>query len=257
MDLEEIRRISIKKGVGQKFICKEERLTNLLTQLYILFKEEIILKGGTGLNRAFLYDKGRFSEDIDLDIITRNQSETISYLEKKSKKIQGFDIKKPRLMNRTLRFDCYYMNELDQKDKIQIEFYIGHERIIGETILKAIHSPIIEQQATVFNIYTFESLIARKIIALTRREEGKDLYDLLYSLKKNYDKKKLLHICNELCEFYNIINIKKELKKQFEIINKNIKYIGNSTNHYIIKENSLGWSFIAEETERILMSILD
>ncbi len=256
MELKDVRRLSMEKGIGQKFICKEERLTRLLTQLYLTFKEEIVLKGGTALNRGFLKDKGRFSEDIDVDIITTNREQMKSYLERKMKTIQGFDVKKPRMMNETLRFDCYYTNEIEQKDRIQVEFYLGHNGLIGETGLYELHSPILEGHNVVFRTYTLESLIARKIVALARREEGKDLYDLFYTLKEKYDKKQVVGTLKELCSFYEVNDIGKEVSERFDKMSQNIKYIGNSTNHYIAKDQALGWTFILEETRRMVMQVL-
>ena len=246
----------MEKGIGQKFICKEVRVTRLLTQLYLTFKDEIILKGGTALNRGFLKDKGRFSEDIDVDIITTDREKMRTYLERQMNRITGFDVKKPRLMNETLRFDCYYRNELEQNDRIQVEFYLGHDGLIGETSLCELDSPILEGHNTVFNTYTLESLIARKIVALARREEGKDLYDLFYALKKEYDEKKVKTTLKELCVFYEVNDIAQEVSERFDKMARNIKYIGNSTNHYIAKDQALGWTFLLEDTRRMVQHML-
>lgn len=246
----------MEKGIGQKFICKEERLTRLMTQSYLIFKEEIVLKGGTALNRGFLKDTGRFSEDIDVDIITTDRKRTIEYLTGQMNRITGFDVRKPRLMNETLRFDCYYRNELEQNDRIQVEFYLGHDGLIGETGLHELHSPFLEGHNVVFRTYTLESLIARKIVALARREEGKDLYDLFYALKKEYDEKKVKTTLQELCVFYEVNDIAQEISDRFERMTRNIKYIGNSTNQYIAKDQALGWTFLLEETRRMVKQVL-
>ena len=46
------------------------------------------------------------------------------YLKDKIRGIEGFNIPNARLLHRTLRFDCYYINELGQKDRIMLEFYL-------------------------------------------------------------------------------------------------------------------------------------
>lgn len=259
MELKEIRRISFEKGIGINYISKENKISELLTKLYLIFKDKIILKGGTALNRAFLEDKGRFSEDIDLDFINKDLKQAINYIEEKMKLIENFKIEKSRLMNQTLRFDCYYINEINQKDKIQVEFYLGHDKIIGNANTIAIKSNLLYNQTNIIKTYDIESLIARKIVALLNREEGKDLYDLFYSLKEKYDKEKVKKILIKMCKYYgiNFNSINKLLNEKFESIFKNIKYIGNSTNHYLTKENSIGWKIIAQETKENLIKVFE
>jgi uncharacterized protein len=257
MELKEIRRISFENGIGINYISKENKITELLTKLYLIFKDKIILKGGTALNRGYLNDKGRFSEDIDLDFINKYLKQSIEFLKEKMNLIDNFTIEKARLMNKTLRFDCFYINELNNKDRIQVEFYLGHNKIIGNAETIAIKSPILHGQTNIINTYNIESLIARKIVALLNREEGKDLYDLFYSLKEKFNKEKVKKQVIELCKYYDIDYklINRLLNEKFESIFKNIKYIGNSTNHFITKENSLGWKIIAQETKKDLINV--
>ena len=254
MELRHVRRIAFEKGMGKNYVCKEQRITEALTKIYIIFKNEVVLKGGTAMNRAYIKENGRFSEDIDLDFINNDIEAAKRHICEMMKNLQGFIVEKPRLMKKTFRFDCYYKNELNHKDKIKIEFYLGHDSLIGKAEDIAIESPILEGQTNIMMTYSLESLIARKIVALLRREEGKDLYDLFFALKKSYNKKEMNKVLEGMCVFYAIDHgsIHKMLDEKFEKITANIKYIGNSTNHYLSNENNIAWPIIAQETERML-----
>jgi uncharacterized protein len=132
MDLDMLQLLAVKTGLGIKYLSKEERISMLLVQLNELMNNDIILKGGTALNRGYLYPikRGRFSEDIDLDFIKHvNIDEKMKDIKKNIKKINEFSVSKPRILYRTLRFECEYVNQIDEKDKIQIEFYVSEKNI--------------------------------------------------------------------------------------------------------------------------------
>jgi len=258
MELREIRRISFEKSIGINYVCKDERITKAINELYILFKDEVIMKGGTALNRAFIKENGRFSEDIDVDFITKDFKAAKKFIEDTMKAFKGFKVEKPRLMHKTLRFDCGYENELAHKDKIRVEFNLSHPKLIGEVKLTSLESPIISDRTNIFNIYSFESSIARKLLALFQREEGKDIYDLFYSLKKDFDKKKVIRFTREMCKFYEVEykTFFQKLLEKFGQFEANCKYLGNSTNHYLTKDNMLDWKFIINELKQEIWEIM-
>jgi len=89
--------------------------------------EEIILKGGTAINRVYLKNK-RFSEDIDFDLLFKgNVKEAVIKTKEIVKKINGFDVARPRIMKNTVRYDLFYINPLNHKDKIRLEFSVIKE----------------------------------------------------------------------------------------------------------------------------------
>jgi uncharacterized protein len=246
MDLKQIRRYGFEQGLGLNYISKEEKITKILNQLFILFEEKVVLKGGTALNRVYLKDNARFSEDIDLDYFNENKNNAIKEIEKKMKEFSDFEVAKSRLMNDTLRYDTYYINELNHKDKVQIEFYLNHEKIIGQTKKRIINSQLIESNSAIFNVYSMESLISRKIVAAFNREEGKDMYDLFYSLNLKFSKKETIKIIKELCDFNKIKfnELKVKLPVKIENMMKNYKMYQNTTNHYLSKKNNISWEFL-------------
>jgi len=258
-DPEILRYLSTKTGLGLKYLSKDEKISIALEQLRDLFPE-VILKGGTALNRVYLAKLGvsRFSEDIDLDFISnKNLNEKISAIKERAVGIKGFDIEGPRILHRTLRFDCYYMNEFDERDRIMIEFYLTKTKSLKiEDVL--VKSPFIETHPVIFKVYSLEDLMARKFIALYNRTEGKDIYDAFYCLDLNFDTKDLLKALSLMLDFYKINQsmFPNELLSRLKNARKNAYYIGNSTNHFIPRNIRPDWRVFIDtlmlKTERVL-----
>ncbi len=261
-DPEILRYISAKTGLGLKYLSKDEKISTVLEQLRGLFPD-VILKGGTALNRLYLAKLGvsRFSEDIDLDFVSdKGLNEKISAIKERVVEIKGFDIEGPRILHRTLRFDCYYMNEFGDKDRIRIEFYLTRtESLKVEDVL--VKSPFIETHPTIFKVYSLEDLMARKFVALYNRMEGKDIYDLFYCLDLDFDKEDMFKALNIMLDFYRISRpgFPDDLLLRLEDARENSYYIGNSTNHFIPRNLRPDWKIFIDtlisKVERTLLGI--
>ena len=247
-DPEILRYLAVKTGLGLNYLSKDEKISILLEQVRDLFPE-VILKGGTALNRVYLQKLGvnRFSEDIDLDFVSsKSLDKKISTIKEKTLKIRGFDMEGPRILHRTLRFDFYYINEFDQKDLVRLEFYLTQTEAvkIKDVLVK---SSFIETHPVIFKVYSLEDLIARKLITLYNRMEGKDIYDLFYCLDLEYSVKDLLKALEFTLKFYKVDQFKfsNEILSRLKAARKNAYYIGNSTNHFIPRRLRPDWkSFI-------------
>lgn len=248
-DPEILRYISAKTGLGLKYLSKDEKISVVLEQLRDLFPE-VILKGGTTLNRVYLAKLGvsRFSEDIDLDFISnKGLNEKIATIKERVLGIKGFDIEGPRILHRTLRLDCYYMNEFDERDRIMIEFYLTKtESLKTEDVL--VKSPFIETHPVILKVYSLEDLMARKFITLYNRMEGKDIYDLFYCLDLDFDKGDLLKALSLMLDFYKVNqqSFLNELLLRLKEARKNAYYIGNSTNHFIPRNLRPDWKVLID-----------
>jgi hypothetical protein len=248
-DPEILRYLASKTGLGLKYLSKDEKISIALEQLRDIFPE-VVLKGDTALNRVYLakLGVGRFSEDIDLDFISdMNLDKKISVIKERIAEIKKFDIEAPRIHHRTLRFDCYYMNEFGEKDRIKIEFYLTRTESmeIEEVLVK---SPFIETHPVIFKVYSLEDLIARKFITLYNRMEGKDIYDLFYCLDLDFDKGKLFKALKIMLNFYRVKQTKffNDLLLKLKESRKNAYYIGNSTNHFIPRKLRPNWKIFID-----------
>lgn len=260
IDLDMLKLQAVKTGLGIKYLSKEERISIILKQLHQIFSDgNIVLKGGTAFNRGYLYatKKGRFSEDIDLDYRKHIPlDEKIQQIKKNMKKISDFTVSPPRIHHRTIRFDCQYTNQIEEKDRVQVEFYLSEKKSVGSPQKILLQSQYLPVEATNFTVYPLEELLAQKIISLYRRKEGKDIYDLFYGLNLDFNKKMVHTALSNLFIHYHI-NLEhqvffEKLEEKIEDIESNSKYIGNSTNHFIPKELRPNWTiFIRELKEKI------
>lgn len=244
-DIEILRYLATKTGLGLNYLSKDEKISIVLEQIRDLFPD-VVLKGGTALSRVYLAKKGvsRFSEDIDLDFISdKGLNEKISTIKDRVKEIKGFDIEGPRILHRTLRFDCYYVNEFEQRDRVILEFYLTKTKSLKvEDVL--VKSPFIETHPVIFKVYSLEDLMARKFITLYNRMEGKDIYDLFYCLDLEFDRGNLLKALKIMLDFYKVnqASFLNEVLLRLKEARKNAYYIGNSTNHFIPRNLRPDWN---------------
>ena len=243
-DPELLRYLAAKSGLGLKYLSKDEKISILLGEIRTRFPD-VVMKGGTAINRAYLAKSGvsRFSEDIDLDFISESPlQEKISSISDRMKIIPAFDIAGPHILHRTLRFDCQYLNEFGDKDRIMAEFYLTRTRAV-KTLDALVASPFIETHPTIFTIYSLEDLLARKLIALYNRGEGKDMYDIFYILEEKIDCTAFDQALAFMGDHYRIKrdSFPKDLIDKMHILKKNATYIGNSTNHFIPRLRRPDW----------------
>jgi len=269
VDPEIIKHIALKTGLGINYISKDAKISEVIEQLRILFKNEmLVLKGGTAINRGYLEEPKRFSEDLDIDYISEEKLEVkIEHIKERMKDIKGFQLDKPAIIHRTLRFDCRYENEFQKKDTIRIEFYLSHNLLVAvkrpeEGLLK---SNLETTKPCLFTIYSLEDVIARKLLALYNRTEGRDIYDTFYLLDLDHDPTQLIKSIELILEAYKQeMTVEEFLEGIITILEKsleNARYIGNSTNHYLMKTFRPNWrEFIAtlkQKMEKLKINLIN
>ena len=263
IDLDMLKLQAVKTGLGIKYLSKEEKISTLLIQLNEIFPDAVVLKGGTALNRGYLYpiQRGRFSEDIDLDYCKhKSLDDKIKHTKTAMKKINEFNVLPPRILHRTLRFDCLYVNQLDEKDRVQVEFYLSEKKPATSPQKILLQSQYIPVSATLFPVYSLEDLLGQKLIALYGRKEGKDIYDIFYSLDLKFNKKVLQDALSNLFIHYHISleypDFIQELIRKLDEMLSNSYYIGNAANHFIPRNLRPDWDiFIRMLKEKIIQRL--
>ena len=230
MDLDDLRRLAAKEELSLNYLAKDEQISKILQQLQD--SNEIILKGGTAVNRVYLRNK-RFSEDIDLDLIFLGTVKSAIPITKEIvSKLQGVTVEQPRQMKNTIRYDVYYTNPLNHKDKIQIEFTVIHTP--EKHSKKIVNFGFVPAESALLNVYEIEIIIRHKIDRVLNRIEGKDYYDLFYLLELTHKPIKLTK------------HEKKRLKERMGMDERQIKSVANVLNHYLPKTKRENWYLFME-----------
>ncbi len=237
MNVEDVRKLSVSTELSLNYVVKDLEISKILKILESKIKN-IILKGGTGINRVYISKNNRrFSEDIVFDIYS---TKAINDIKKEIyslliKQLKGYDVQKPRIMNNTIRFDVYFAGL--QKDKIKLEFHVVSEQIFKKPSLKIIDYGFVPFSSSLYPIYSKEELIVQKLCAFINRIDGKDAYDLYYLFNEEYDQESLKKTISKY-NTKNKTNLIKETIKKINLLledKKQLKYLENSINHYIPK----------------------
>lgn len=234
MDITDLRRLSARHELSLNYIYKDFMIS---TALLSLKDDRLVLKGGTAINRLYLKERARFSEDIDLDLKTDgSMNDAIEQTKEIMKGISGFDIEKPHLMGRTIRFDAFFMNPLNMKDRIMIEF--SPQKMVPKCAKEVVNFGFVPSEAVLMRVYSLETLLRQKLDCLLLRTEGKDIYDVFYLA--------------DLCPLRPSKKEFEEIAKKLSFSAKEVKNIANATNHYIPKSLRPDWLlFIAQLKEKL------
>lgn len=256
VDRDLVKDISARVGLSEHFVYKEIQLLFLLGKIMRAASAKnvtLLLKGGTAINKGYLGESQRFSEDLDLDEISNtSELKRINVLKELMKSVEEFEVSRPYKMFNSIRFDCYYLDYSGRKDYVRAEFNIKYRKLnsVEPPTLLNINSRF--TLSTVLNVpvYGFEDLFARKIKTLYDRCEGKDIYDVSYGLTKEFSSTTLLRAL-ELVAIVEIGEWKKE--EFFSTITKRLKSaaedkkLHSTTNQYIPKHlRPKNWSMFCK-----------
>lgn len=145
-------------------------------------EKKIVFKGGTALNKVYLKQNQRFSEDLDFDYDTDSMEDVRRYCKELASKIHGYEINEFRRVKDTVQFYCVFDTPLGTKDHVRVD--IAAKRIVTSEPVETrpIASEFTQQSATGIQVYALEDLVARKLHALRTRTEGKDVFDAYHAL---------------------------------------------------------------------------
>lgn len=256
--IEFFRALSAKHGLPLQFVIKEFHLMELLEKIAIKSDGGLILKGGTALNRVYATGISRFSEDLDFDYAAKKTAKQKTKFLNSMMKMEGYSIEKPRMFRNRLRFDCFFRNEMDKKDVVRAEFNLSFSAIVGRAEKSAVVSEISGKTIIGVAVYSLEDMIARKILALHNRTEGKDMFDLAVFIHKA-DAKLVIKSLKMMLKH------EKSKKSAKDVINGCIEKLGSLdikevkalTNNYIPLQMRPDWNELAATLKMRLGAFLD
>lgn len=164
--VEELRGYAAKAGLSLQFVVKEAFLFELVE---LLEGQGLVLKGGTAINKAYLYGHQRFSEDLDYD--TDEGKSSVRCIVRNT----GWKVKKEFFTKRSIGFLFEY--EFGGiKDVVKADFSFKIDGGFGKARLSSDFLPLSKRTT----IYDLPDLIRQKEAAFETRLEWKDLYDLYW-----------------------------------------------------------------------------
>ncbi|GAH37373.1 unnamed protein product [marine sediment metagenome] len=182
--------------------------------LKYLYHPDIILKGGTGIKKAY-HENYRFSDDLDFSLNHPIKDKNLfTYMNEaiiKAKEEVGINFQISSKFPKTetgFRGNIYF-NMIQNATGTPLSIKIDITDYDNETILlptekkKIFHSYSDELNAEI-EVYSLEEIFAEKIRALIQRTRARDLYDtgILYDL---INKNKVLQILDEKFDFKGVI----------------------------------------------------
>ncbi len=164
--IDELKDYAAKAGLGLQFVVKEAFLFEMMETLSV---EDLVLKGGTAINKAYLSGHQRFSEDLDYDT-----DQSIADVRKMLHGL-GWKIKREFYTRNTSGFlFAYSFNGVE--DVVKVEVSRGVEGEPARAKASSDFLPISKMAP----MYSFSALNFQKERAIANRHEWKDLYDLYW-----------------------------------------------------------------------------
>jgi predicted nucleotidyltransferase component of viral defense system len=253
----ELRRTSVRVGLGLKFVSKDLYLSSMLKHLEGSLGPECVLKGGTVISRAKYLDTPRFSEDIDIDAYTDLTMKEVGteYLTL-FEGLDEFTIERPRIHKKLVRYDAYFENHFGEKDRIRVEIVPKRDESPDElfaprTILQ---SQFTYGEASLLRAFKRDYLFSMKILALSGRRSGKDVFDLRGMWRSGIGLDESTLILSKLAELEGsdakaVISL---AMVNLDKMREDIRPVMNSTNHYIPRPERPDWRALLEEVRDVI-----
>lgn len=188
------RLAAIRSGIGLQYVLKEARVFDVLERLCpVLLSADVAAvadaacKGGTAINKAHLGGLQRFSEDVDLDIFFRegmSRDEKVRFIrESIMPSLSGpYEVRGEHRRKNVIHFACGFDNEAGARDSVFVEFSLA-EIPLSHRATRGARSTLLPLAVDRIPTYTIHRLLADKAMALYRRDDGKDVYDMHRGLR--------------------------------------------------------------------------
>ncbi len=164
--IDELRDYAARAGLSLNFVVKEAFLFELMESARI---ERFVLKGGTAINKGYLSDHQRFSDDLDYDTdLDMNDA-------KKHIRQLGWEIKKEFFTKHSIGFMMAYQFD-GIRDVVRLDISFGIKKKIEMRRVASDFIPV----SKIALMYDFRELNHQKESAFEERKEWKDIYDLYW-----------------------------------------------------------------------------
>jgi len=188
--LDNLAKVSSGVGIPLQSLEKELRLFEFIPKFFNLVEENgipAVLYGGTALNKGFFKEKQRFSKDLDIYLPSRNFKNNCSRINKLLHDLEGYKIEKMHQSKDAAVWSAGY----GEKNWENLLIEVRKQQVKGKMHKLELHSLLEFAGLPILPVYvpsySFEYILAGKIISLSRRAIGKDIYDVNMGLKLKPD----------------------------------------------------------------------
>lgn len=202
----EIRELGTRFNVPTGVIEKDYVITKFLYNLRHL-KGKLIFKGGTALKKIYLQDM-RFSEDLDF---TAQKLDFKPIIEKIIKKMDiQMEIKEISKFQLSRSYVISFVGPLNYKNSFSLDFSFREN-----PELKPIDKTIIHFYPDIpsfsFTTFKLEEIIAEKLRASYTRGAARDLLDIYFLLRKDFNTRTVKRLFKKKLESVEVNKISKQI----------------------------------------------
>jgi len=175
-----LMRVSGATGIGASNLEKELQLMSLIGKVFDAIKNagiESALFGGTALNKGYYAEKQRFSKDLDIDLFVKDLANAKPKLERELRKIDGSTLKLEHSGKDAVVWSFSYGSNPWENILLEARKAPLKEKLVQLEMHSILEYHGIPISPVRIPSYSLEYLLARKMIALSRRAVGKDIYD--------------------------------------------------------------------------------
>lgn len=215
---DQLSELSRKYKINEATILREYIQLYFLSKLYSFSESKnIFFKGGTAIH--FIYQSSRFSEDLDFTIEETEEKfkSFINNFFETLKKEESIDFKERKTIAGKRYLLTYIPSIVNFKVFINLDFSFREKILLKEKSIISTDFPVIFH--SFIKHLDKDELLAEKIRAFLKRQEGRDIYDIWYLLNK----KAVLNekIILEKLKYYKIDSFdKKDILAKMDIFSK-------------------------------------
>jgi len=181
------RKLLMETGLSASALSREVKLNEVLNDFNNACLDagvDYALFGGTAINKLYLSEETRFSEDLDLHVFNSTKKKVESLLKELNGVLKG----PTRIFKEFYRWGLTFEDEdLGGVESLNFDVGIGFKESPSEIVFRKSKSFLNDFGVPIASLriptYSAEAMVAMKCLALNSRAIGKDYYDLHHLLK--------------------------------------------------------------------------
>lgn len=170
-------------------------------------RDHLVFKGGTAIKK-FYHPKARFSEDMDFTVLSMDEDEVLSslerlFLDRRVETISFGRVSEERFSRAGRRLRLPFLGPLRYRNSVRIDLSFRDD-VILETKRRAVLHRYGESISSEIHVLDFMEIIAEKLRALMDRGYPRDYYDMWTHIDQIGDKASLRELTERKCTLIDL-----------------------------------------------------